>query len=60
MAGKEKNDEPRRRVSKTKLLLGAAGVFLFIVGVKRSLRPGEPLPVAEDPPAELEGAEDGG
>ena len=58
MAGKDKNDEPRRRVSKTKLLLGAAGVFLFIVGVKRSLRPGEIPPVETESPPEPEGSED--
>ena len=38
MAANEKKDEPRKRVSKTTMLLGAAGLFLFIVGVKRGLR----------------------
>ncbi len=56
MAGKDKNDEPRRRVTKTNLLLGAAGLFLFIVGVKRGLRvdvpgvtEGVPLDVEPEP-----------
>lgn len=38
MAAKDQKDEPKKGVSKTKLLLGAAGLFLFIVGVKRTLR----------------------
>ncbi|HEX8362953.1 MAG TPA: hypothetical protein VF613_22715 [Longimicrobium sp.] len=54
MAGKEKNDEPRRRVTKTNLLLGAAGLFLFIVGVRRTFAPGETLPNGDDPPAQPE------
>ena len=39
MGAKEKRDEPRKGVSKTTMLLGAAGLFLFIGGGKRSLRP---------------------
>jgi hypothetical protein len=58
MAGKEKNDEPRRRVTKTNLLLGAAGLFLFIVGVRRTFAPGETLPNG-DPPPEPEAAGEG-
>ncbi len=58
MAGKEKNDEPRRRVTKTNLLLGAAGLFLFIVGVKRTLGAGETPPSVEEPPAEPETRDD--
>ena len=50
MAAKEKNDEPRKGVSKTTMLLGAAGLFLFIVGVKRGFRtdavPSPPAPEA--------------
>lgn len=38
MAANEKKDEPRKGVSKTTMLLGAAGLFLFIVGVKRGMR----------------------
>lgn len=38
MGEKEKKDPPKKRVSKTTMLLGAAGLFLFIVGVKRSMR----------------------
>jgi len=38
MAAKDKRDEPRKRFSNTQMLLGAAGLFLFIVGVKRGLR----------------------
>jgi hypothetical protein len=58
MASKENKDEPRRGMSKTTMLLGAAGLFLFIVGVKRSLRPGEvpALAVERTPdPAPVEG-----
>ncbi len=51
MAAKDNKDEPRKRVSRTKMLLGAAGVFLFIVGVKRSMRvdgvPAEVVPETE-------------
>jgi len=59
MAGKDKNDEPRRRVTKTRLLLGAAGLFLFIVGVKSTLRPGEVPPVDDEKPPEPEGGGEG-
>lgn len=38
MGEMEKKDQPKRRVSKTTMLVGAAGLFLFIVGVKRSMR----------------------
>jgi len=41
MPPKSKNDQPAKRVSRTTMLLGAAGLFLFIVGVKRSMRPDE-------------------
>ncbi|CAA9349222.1 MAG: hypothetical protein AVDCRST_MAG68-3490 [uncultured Gemmatimonadetes bacterium] len=60
MAGKDKNDEPRRRVTKTNLLLGAAGLFLFIVGVKRTFRPGEIPAAGDDLPAEQDAREGGG
>ena len=38
MAAKDDKNEPRKGVSTTKMLLGAAGLFLFIVGVKRTFR----------------------
>jgi hypothetical protein len=53
MAAKEKKDEPRKRVSKTTMMLGAAGLFLFIVGVKRSFR--TDAPPAPDAAPEREG-----
>lgn len=42
---KTKQDDKKGQtsgMSKTKLLLGAAGLFLFIVGAKRSFRVDEP------------------
>ncbi len=53
MAAKDKKDEPRKRVSKTNMLIGAAGLFLFIVGVKRGLRVDVPG-AADGVPLELE------
>jgi hypothetical protein len=41
MPPKKKKDQPGKRVSRKTMLLGAAGVFLFIVGVRRSMRPEE-------------------
>ena len=57
MAAKDKKNEPRKRVSKTNMMLGAAGLFLFIVGVRRGLRvevPGvtEGVPLDVEPEAE--------
>jgi len=48
MGEKENRDAPRKRVSKTTMLLGAAGLFLFIVGVKRSMRADEVHLAPED------------
>jgi len=39
------------------MLLGAAGLFLFIVGVKRSLRTDDGRVVTTDPPAETQDGE---
>jgi hypothetical protein len=36
-------------ISKLKLALGAAGLFLFLVGVKRSYRIDETKEIREDP-----------
>jgi hypothetical protein len=36
--GKKREEKPAAGISKTRLLLGAAGLLLFIVGVKRSYR----------------------
>jgi hypothetical protein len=56
MAANEKKDEPRKRVSKTTMLLGAAGLFLFIVGVKRGMRvEGTPAERAPDTDGERSG-----
>jgi hypothetical protein len=38
MTPKKKSPETKPGISKLKLALGAAGLFLFIVGVKRSFR----------------------
>jgi len=57
MAAKDKRDEPRKRFSNTQMLLGAAGLFLFIVGVKRSLRTDDGRVVTTDPPAETQDGE---
>jgi hypothetical protein len=38
MAANESRDEPKKRFTKTQMLLGAAGLLLFIVGVKRTMR----------------------
>ncbi|HYW07933.1 MAG TPA: hypothetical protein VE913_13315 [Longimicrobium sp.] len=38
MPPKKKKDQPGKRVSRKTMLLGAAGLFLFIVGVRRSMR----------------------
>ena len=59
MAAKDKKNEPRKRVSKTNMMLGAAGLFLFIVGVRRGLRVEVPG-VTEGVPLDVEAeAEDG-
>ena len=58
MAAKDKKDEPRKRVSKTNMLIGAAGLFLFIVGVKRGLRVDVPG-VTEGVPLDVEPEPDG-
>lgn len=52
MAAKDKRDEPKKRFSNTQMLLGAAGLFLFIVGVKRTLRTDDGRVVTHDPPRE--------
>lgn len=43
-------DAKKRHVSKVKLALGAAGLFLFIVGVKRSFRLDEQREVSDATP----------
>lgn len=59
MFGKRPKAEKRKEeasVSKTKLLLGAAGLLLFLVGVKRSYRLDDPRgSVLKDDPKETEG-----
>jgi len=59
MAAKDKKDEPRKRVSKTNMMIGAAGLFLFIVGVKRGLRVQVPG-VTEGVPLDVEPDEEDG
>ena len=46
----EKEEGKKRRVSSTTLLLGAAGLFLFIVGVKRRYRLDEEREIGERAP----------
>ena len=54
-----RNPNKSRVSSKTKLVLGAAGLLLFIVGVRRTFRPegapGGPGPSGDRPPREREG-----
>ena len=38
MADETKDQEPKAGISKLKLAVGAASLFLFIVGVKRTFR----------------------
>lgn len=42
MPNKKRGEKTKPRYSKLKLAVGAASLFLFIVGVKRSFRPEEP------------------
>jgi hypothetical protein len=49
MSAKQKEDGTKQGVSKVKLAIGAASLFLFIVGLKRSFRMEEP---ESGPPAE--------
>jgi hypothetical protein len=42
-------EAPLPTVSKVKLALGAAGLFLFLVGVKRSYRIDETKEIREEP-----------
>ncbi|HEU0079244.1 MAG TPA: hypothetical protein VFQ76_16435 [Longimicrobiaceae bacterium] len=60
MKAKLHNQGKSGGMSKGKLLLGAAGLFLFIVGVRRSFRTEAGEVADEDPPREREHEGDGG
>ncbi len=50
MPEREHDERKKRGVSKTGLVLGAAGLFLFIVGVKKTFQVNDEPPPAPEPP----------
>lgn len=60
MKAKLHNQGKSAGMSKGKMLLGAAGLFLFIVGVRRTFRTDAGEIAAVDPPPPPEDGGDGG
>jgi hypothetical protein len=50
MPEREQDERKKKGVSKTGLILGATGLFLFIVGVKKTFQVNDEPPPAPEPP----------